>query len=104
MSYVDKVVKDGVAYPVVDAEARTRLDKEILYFQTQGVSAATNAEILRITDSRITTDTVVLSIVFANPSAITSNVSWTSYAGYITFSGTCTSATTANVILGQKGN
>lgn len=85
----------------------------ILYYSSAGgnamtVNAATNAQIGRIpasgTTTKITTDTVVLNIEFANPAAITSKVTWTSYNGYITFSGTCTSATTANVILGQKGN
>ena len=47
MSYVDKVIKDNVTYPIQDTEARARLDKEILYFYQQGVSAATNAEIFR---------------------------------------------------------
>lgn len=82
--------------------------KEIMYFASQTVSVASNAQIMRIpasgTNSNITTNTVVLECTFAAPSNITSDVSWQSYAGYITFSGTCTSATTANVTLGQKGN
>ena len=104
MSYVDKVIKDNVSYPIQDTEARARLDKEILYFYQQGVSAATNAEILRITDSRITADTVLLNITFGTPANITSGVAWHSYTGYIAFTGTCTAATTADVVLGQKGN
>lgn len=84
------------------------LDKQILYFTGQAVSAASNAQIMRIpssgTNSSITTDTVVLNCTFANPAIFASNVTWTSYAGYITFSGTCTTATTANVTLGTKGN
>lgn len=84
------------------------LDKQILYYTTQSVSAATNAQIMRIpssgTSSSITTDTVVLECTFANPANITTNVSWQSYSGYITFTGTCTASTTANVTLGLKGN
>ena len=80
----------------------------ILYFPAQTVSVASSAQIMRIpasgTDSRISTDTVVLECNFANLGSITSAVSWTSYSGYIEFSGTCTSATTANVVLGTKGN
>lgn len=79
-----------------------------LYFTGQSVSAATNAQIMRIpssgTDSRITADTVVLECTYADPSKITSNVTWNSYDGYITFIGTCTAGTSANVTLGQKGN
>lgn len=84
------------------------LDGHILYYTAQTVSAATSAQIMRIpasgTDSAITTDTVVLDINFADPGNITSAVSWESFAGYITFTGTCTAATTANVVLGTKGN
>ena len=81
---------------------------EILYFTSQTVSVASNAQIMRIpssgTNANITTNTVVLECTFAAPENITSNVSWTSYAGYITFTGTCVTATTANVTLGKKGN
>ena len=96
--------ESGVWRDVADAQAR----KNILYYANQTVSSATNAQIMRIPASGIstdiTTDTVVLDITFNNPSVITSDISWTSYAGYITFNGTCTAATTANVTLGQKGN
>lgn len=88
--------------------AKADLDKEILYFYRQAVSAATSAQIMRIpasgTSEAITENTVVLECAFAVPSRITSDVSWTSYTGYIVFTGTCTAATTANVTLGQKGN
>lgn len=76
----------------------------VTYFTSQTVSVASNAEILRITDTSITTDTVVLGCVFDNPSYISGDVSWTSYAGYISFIGTCTVATTADVTLGTKIN
>ena len=84
------------------------LDKEILYFTSQTVSTANNAQIMRIpssgTNSAITTDTVVLECYFADPSKVTSVVSWQSNTGYVTFTGTCTAGTTANVVLGNKGN
>lgn len=95
---------DGVWRNVADATAR----KNVLYYTNQTVSVATSAQIMRIpasdTDSDITADTVVLACTFANPSYVTSDVSWTSYDGYITFSGTCTAVTSANVVLGRKGN
>ena len=78
--------------------------KEILYFYQEAVSTASNAEIFRITNDLIDADTVVLECTFADPSYITSDISWTSAAGYISFIGTCTTATTANVTLGRKGN
>lgn len=74
-------------------------NSSISYFTNRTVSVASNAEILRITDPKITTATVVLECTFANPSAISGTVSWTSYDGYISFVGTCTSSTTANVTL-----
>lgn len=79
----------------------------VLYYTGQAVSATTG-QIMRIpasgTSAAITTDTVVLDCTFAAPKNITSDVTWTSYAGYITFTGTCTAATTANVVLGNKSN
>ena len=86
------------------AYVQGELAKEILYFYQQSVSAANNAQILQITDTSITTNTVLLNITFAAPANITSGISWQSFNGYITFTGTCTAGTTANVTLGQKGN
>lgn len=76
----------------------------IYYFYQQAVSVASSAEILRISSGLITANTIVLECTFANPSAISGDVSWTSYNGYIAFTGTCTSATTANVTLADKTN
>ena len=76
----------------------------VTYFTSQTVSVASSAEILRITDTSITTDTVVLGCVFNDPSYISGDAAWTSYAGYISFIGTCTVATTADVTLGTKIN
>lgn len=72
-----------------------------MYFPSQTVNTASNAEIFRITDGAITTQTVVVECTFASPSSVTSDVTWTSYDGYIAFYGTCTSATTADVTLGN---
>lgn len=78
--------------------------KGVRYFTSQTVNVASNAEMFRIANASITTDTVVLECVFANPSYITSDVTWTSYLGYIAFTGTCTTATTANVTIATKVN
>jgi len=75
---------------------------QVMYYYQQPVNTATNAEIFRITNSKINTDTVVLECTFENPSYITSDVTWTSYEGYIAFTGTCTTATTANVTMAYK--
>lgn len=89
---------------VKDEVARNELAAKVRWYPFQPVSAATYAEIMRITDSAITPSTVVLECTFAALSNIISDVTWTSYAGYITFTGTCTAATTANVVLGTKSN
>lgn len=75
---------------------------QVMYYYQQPVNTATNAEIFRITSGKINTDTVVLECTFADPSYITSDVTWTSYDGYIAFTGTCTTATTANVTMAYK--
>lgn len=80
------------------------IDTGINYFYQVVVSAANNAEIFRITDASIDTNTIVLDCTFADPSYITSDVDWTSYEGYIAFTGTCSAATTANVALGNTDN
>lgn len=94
----------GVWRDVADTQAR----KNILYYTNVSVSIGTNSQIMRIpasgTNSDITTDTVVLNITFNYPRYITSDISWTSYAGYVTFTGTCTAVISANVVLGRKGN
>ena len=77
---------------------------QVMYYYEQPVNTATDAEIFRIKNSKINTDTVVLECTFADPSYITSDVIWTSYEGYIAFTGTCTTATTANVTMAYKSD
>lgn len=105
----DAVARADIATVQEDiAGVQTDLSNEILYFTNQTVSVASSAQIMRIpasgTNSAITADTVVLDCVFGAPQYITTDVSWTSYDGYVAFTGTCVTATTANVTLGQKGN
>ena len=74
-------------------------DQMPLYFQNQTVNVGTGTTIMTISDSRITSKHIVMSITFANPEYITSDVTWTSASRSMTFTGTCTTATTANVII-----
>lgn len=90
---------DGTIHSVSSGGGST-----VSYFASQTVSVASNAEILRISDASISTDTVVLECTFANQSVIGGTVTWTSYSGYISFIGTCTAITTANVTLADKTN
>ena len=83
------------------------LAKQILYFyeQSTSVTSAATAEFCRITDSRIDANTVVLNMSFSDSSYITSGISWTSAAGYISLKGICTNSNCkVNIVLGQKGN
>lgn len=84
------------------------IGKEILYYSGQTVSVASSDQIMRIpaidTDDKITTDTIVLECAWEDPNFIVSDVGWQSYDGYIVFTGTCSTATTANVVLGTKNN
>ena len=77
---------------------------QILYFTNQTVSAASSAQIALIEDSRITTDSVVLSCNFADEKYVLSDIEWASGAGSIAFTGTVTATTTMDVVLGRKGN
>jgi hypothetical protein len=92
----------------VEDAVDTAVSNEILYYTAQPVNVATSAEIMRIpasgTDPAITGDTVVLQCDFSDPQNITTDITWVSDEGYISFTGTCTAATTADVVLGKKGN
>ena len=95
---------------ISSAGVANAIANEIHFFSAQAVSAADNAQILRIpasgTDSRITTDTIVLSCGFSDTAYITyPRPTWQSYDGYVVFTGRClSSSVTADVILGRKGN
>ena len=95
---------DDIQSDVGELQTEINGKSAITYYTSRVVSVANAAEILRITNSSITADTVVLGCVFDDPSYISGDVTWTSYAGYISFIGTCTVATTADVTLGTKIN
>jgi len=94
---------------ITSAGVANALAKEILFYPSQTVNVASNAQILRIpasgTDSAITADTVLLSCTFEDPRNICGPWTWKSYAGYFTITGSCgPNGTTADVVLGRKGN
>ena len=71
------------------------------YYQNVAV-AATTGDIATVSNAAITADDVLVSCVFANPAAITSDVTWTTASGTLTLTGTCTAATTVDVVLVRK--
>ena len=84
-------------------ELVTLLSKEVLYFASVACSATTG-NFATISNNKITSDHVVAEAVFANSSAITSDVTVTTSAGSAVLNGTCTSATTVNLLLVKKSN
>lgn len=79
------------------------LSNKVLYL-TSVACAATTGNFASVSNAAITADHVLAECVFANPAAITSDVTWTSAAGSLTLNGTCASATTANIVLVKKDN
>lgn len=83
--------------------AYTRSTNKVLYYTSVAVSATTG-DIATISNAAITADHVVVNASFADPSKITTQVTWTTAAGSLTLNGTCTAATTVNVVLIKKDN
>lgn len=76
---------------------------KVLYF-TGVACSATTGDFTSYSNSAITANHVVSECVFANPSAITTDVTWTTANGSVTLNGTCTTATTVNLVLVKKDN
>lgn len=100
-------VTDGTAvFKAVSVSGQiTKLSKtEVLYIKDIACSATTGNFVTK-SDARITANHVVTECVFSKPSAITSDVSWTTASGSLTLNGTCTDATcTVSVILALSNN
>ena len=79
------------------------MSKGVLYFTNVSV-LANSGTIVTVSNGKITSDHVVVSAVFAAPSNITTDVNWTTANGSLTMSGTCSGATTVNLVLAQKQN
>ena len=90
-------------YAMTNRELTQTLSNKVLYL-TSVACAATTGNFASVSNAAITADHVLAECVFANPAAITSNVTWTSAAGSLTLNGTCASATTANIVLVKKDN
>lgn len=79
------------------------ISNTVLYFSGQACSALTG-DFCTISNANITANHVVAEAVFANPSAITTDVTWTTASGSLKLNGTCASATTVNIVLVKKNN
>lgn len=87
----------------VTTQVRTLNNGRVLFYTAVPCSALTGNFLVK-SDAAITADHVVTECVFANPSVITSDVTWTTAAGSLIFNGTCASATTATITLVKKDN
>ena len=85
------------------AEIVTEHSNDVLYLTSVACSAMTG-DFASASNANITADHVVAECVFANPSYITSAVTWTTGSGTLTLNGTCSAATTCNIILVKKDN
>lgn len=80
------------------------IENRVLWLPGVTVSATTG-NIVNYSDSRITTDHVLASCTWASDSSITALTSWsTETAGTLTITGTCSAATTADILLVKKNN
>lgn len=92
----------------IDELAEKAKDK-VIFLKNKTCSAMTGNFLSEI-NADITSDHVVVDVVFANPSAITGDVTWHTYdyvdasTPTLTFNGTCASATTATITLVKKDN
>lgn len=78
-------------------------ERKALYLTGVTCSAATG-NFVNYSNSYITADHVLAECVFANRSAINTDVTWTTVNGSLTLNGTCSSATTCNIVLIKKDN
>lgn len=76
---------------------------KVLYLTNIAVSAITG-DITSYNNNAITASHVLAGCVFTNPSAITTGVTWTTSSGNLRLNGTCTTATTVNVVLIKRDN
>ena len=99
MADISQIAANGTTYDIKDAVARAAQQDKILTLTVSTFSSFPKT----ITNSKITTDMVVLNVVWGNPSAIQSDVTWsTNTAGQLTLNGTISGSTTATVTLGRS--
>lgn len=96
-------VTSGSTDLVESGAVASELANKVLYF-TGVACAATTGNFTSYSNAAITANHVVAECVFVNPSAITTDVTWTTTSGNVTLNGTCATATTVNLVLVKKDN
>ena len=89
---------------LAEIETFTAANANKCLFLTAVTISATTGDIAVVSNANITADHVLVECVFADPVAITTDVSWTTTSGSLTLNGTCSTATTANIVLVKKDN
>lgn len=97
MADVSQITADGVTYNIKDTTARNALENKILTLTVGAFSSLPKT----ISNSKITADMVVLSCEFGTPTALTSDITWTTSAGQLRLTGTMSGNTTAVITLGR---
>lgn len=96
-------VSSGGVYSSIQT-LTNQANNKVLYLTGIACSALTGY-FTEYSNAAITPSHVLAECVFANPSAITSDVQWnTDTTGVIKLQGTCTTATTVNLVLIKKDN
>ena len=99
-----KIADDSVTWDKLASDAQNTILKNVMYSKNVPVMTGNNSQLIGASSSMITSSFVLASIQFADPSAIVGDVTWETDAGVFKLYGTCTTATTADIILIRKGN
>lgn len=117
---VDQAARDAAATAQATADSKAAIDDtapsatsvyssekvesiKALYLTSVACSAMTG-DFASVSNDAITADHVVIECIFASPGAIKSWVTWTTAAGSLVLNGTCSAATTADIVLVVKHN
>lgn len=101
--YTCRISSDGTVSYACDVGVTAVTSGKVLYFTSVTVMAKTG-NIVDFSNAAITNEHVLAECVFANPSVITTDITWTTVAGNLKLNGTATGSTTANVVLVKKDN
>ena len=117
---VDQAARDAAATAQATADSKAAIDDttpsatsvyssekvesiKALHLTSVACSAMTG-DFASVSNDAITADHVVIECIFASPGAIKSWVPWTTAAGSLVLNGTCSAATTADIVLAVKHN
>ena len=95
-------IGDGTATGAIKSLSDAAASKVI--FLTNVACSAMTGNFATVSNASITADHIVVDVVWADPSAITTDVTWTTAAGSLVLNGTCASATSATITLIKKDN